>query len=221
MSTTALERVQAAAGRLKVFPLPSLVLFPGTAVPLHIFEPRYRAMVKDAIATDGVFALAQVPAVGVAELPGSPPLRPILSVGVISLHEERPDGRYDLMLTGVCRARLIAEHPQDKLYREVQAELLTDGPTAQDTELTLRRAVLELAARLPEKAAEQFVKAASRTKGGGLADVVAATLVNNVARRVELLDELDCQKRLGEVLREVTAVIARMKAPPPPGGFLN
>src|SRR6185436_6144963 len=107
-----LERVQAAAGRLKVFPLPSLVLFPGTAVPLHIFEPRYRAMVRDALAGDGVFALAQVPAAAISELPGSPPLRSMLSVGVISLHEERPDGRYDLMLTGVCRARLIAEHPQ-------------------------------------------------------------------------------------------------------------
>ncbi len=217
-----LERCRAAAGRLKVFPLPSLVLFPGTAVPLHIFEPRYRAMVKDAIDGDGVFALAQVPAAGIAELAGDPPLLPILSAGVISLHEELPDGRYNLMLTGVCRARVIAEHPKDKLYREVQAEMLPDDEgTPADSELALRRAVLELAARLPTKAAENFVKVASRAKGGGLADVVAATLVNNVNRRVELLDELDSERRLAEVLKEVTAVIARMKAPPNPGGYLN
>src|SRR4051812_31386635 len=208
-----LERVQAAAGRLKVFPLPSLVLFPGTAVPLHIFEERYRAMVRDALATDGVFALAQVPAPSLGELEGDPPLHPMLSAGVISLHDELPDGRFNLMLTGVCRARLIAEHPKDKAYREVQAEMLPDVGEGSDTELSLRRAVLELATRLPEKAAENFVKVASRAKGGGLADVVAATLVNNVARRVELLDQLDCQRRLGEVLNEVTAVIARMKAP--------
>jgi hypothetical protein len=81
--------------------------------------------------------------------------------------------------------------------------------------------VLELATRLPGKAAEDFVKVASRAKGGGLADVVAATLVNNVTRRVELLDELDCERRLGEVMKEVTAVIARMKAPVKPGGYLN
>ena len=87
--------------------------------------------------------------------------------------------------------------------------------------VSLRRAVLELATRLPQKAAENFVKVASRAKGGALADVVAATLVNNVARRVALLDELDCERRLAEVLNEVTAVIARMKAPPPPGGYLN
>ncbi len=219
---TPLERVQAAAGRLKVFPLPSLVLFPGTAVPLHIFEPRYRAMVKDALDGDGVFALAQVPQASLHELDGSPPLHPIVSAGVISLNEQLPDGRYNLMLTGVCRARIIAEHPKDKLYREVQAEMLPDDETAAaDAELSLRRAVLELATRLPQKAAENFVKVASRAKGGGLADVVAATLVNNVARRVELLDELDAGRRLGEVLKEVTAVIARMKAPPAPGGYLN
>lgn len=217
-----LERCLAAAGRLKVFPLPSLVLFPGTAVPLHIFEPRYRALVRDAIAHDGVLALAQVPAAAVADLANDPPLHAMLSTGIISLHEELPDGRFNLMLTGVCRARLIAEHAKEKGYREVQAEMLPDAelPTA-DSELQLRRAVLELATRLPQKAAENFVKVASRAKGGGLADVVAATLVNNVNRRVELLDELNPERRLSEVMKEVTAVIARMKAPAVPGGYLN
>jgi Lon protease-like protein len=216
-----LERAQAAAGRLKVFPLPSLVLFPGTAVPLHIFEPRYRAMVRDAIGGDGVFALAQIPSASAADLDLDPPLHPILSVGIISLHDALPDGRFNLVLTGVCRAKLLAEHAKEKPYREVQAEMLPDATPTSETELQLRRAVLELAARLPQKAAENFVKVASRAKGGGLADVVAATLVNNVARRIELLDQLDCERRLTEVLNEVTAVIARMKAPPTTGGYLN
>ncbi|MBK7864984.1 MAG: LON peptidase substrate-binding domain-containing protein [Archangiaceae bacterium] len=217
-----LERVQAAAGRLKVFPLPSLVLFPGTAVPLHIFEPRYRALVRDALAGDGVLALAQVPEASLGQLDGDPPLHRILSAGVVSLHEELPDGRFNLMLTGVCRARLLAEHPKDKPYREVQAEMLPDPELASDDgELSLKRAVLELAARLPEKAAETFVKVASRARGGALADVVAATLVNNVAQRLALLDELDGERRLAEVLKAVTAAIARMKAPPNPGGYLN
>jgi Lon protease-like protein len=218
---TPLERVAAAAGRLKVFPLPSLVLFPGTAAPLHIFEPRYRAMVKDAIDSDGVFALAQVPIYAVPELAGTPPLHPMLSAGIISLHQQLPDGRYNLVLTGVCRARVIAEHAKDKLYREVQAELLPDSETTCETEVALRRALLEVAARLPEKASGPFVKVASRAKGGALADVVAATLVNNVPRRLELLDELDVDKRLSEVLKEVTALIARLRAPPPAGGYLN
>jgi Lon protease-like protein len=218
---TPLERVQAASGRLKVFPLPSLVLFPGTVAPLHIFEPRYQAMVKDALASDGVFALAQVPPIAVSELSGNPRLHPMLSAGIISLHQQLPDGRYNLVLTGVCRARVIAELPMDKLYREVQAEPLPDVEGSAEPELNLRRAVLEVAARLPEKASEPFVKTASRAKGGGLADVVAATIVNNVPRRLELLDELDVDRRLQEVLKEVTALIARLRAPPPAGGYLN
>lgn len=204
-----------------VFPLPGVVLLPAQRMPLHIFEPRYRALVRDALATDSVFALAQVPVSGMNDIMGDPALLPILSVGVISLHDELADGRFNLMLTGVCRARLVAEHAKEKDYREVQAELLPDAPCAAEPELTLRRGVLELAARLPEKAAENFVKVASRAKGGGLADVVAATLVNNVSRRLELLEELDPERRLNAVLNEVTAVIARLKAPPNPGGFLN
>ena len=55
----ALEKVKAAAGRLKVFPLPSAVLLPGGIMPLHVFEPRYKAMLKDAMDSDSVFAMAQ------------------------------------------------------------------------------------------------------------------------------------------------------------------
>ena len=218
---TPLERVQAAAGRLKVFPLPSLVLFPGTACPLHIFEPRYRDLVKDALASDQVFALAQVPRAALGDLPRAPPLKPVMSAGVISLHQALPDGRYNLVLTGVCRARMIAEHPMDKLYREVQAEMLPDPEQSCEMEHALRRAVVELATRLPERASAPFVKVASRAKGGGLADVVAATLVNDIVRRIELLDELDIQKRLHDVLNDVSQLLGRLDATPTPGGYLN
>jgi hypothetical protein len=80
--------------------------------------------------------------------------------------------------------------------------------------------VLELSAKLPGKVADTFVKVASRAKGGALADVVAATLVNTVDRRRELLEELDAERRVRQVLMEVTQVIARMKTPPP-GQYMN
>jgi Lon protease-like protein len=102
----ALERVKAAAGRLKVFPLPSAVLLPGGIMPLHIFEPRYRAMLKDAMDTDSVFAMAQVVPGQERELAGKPELDAMLCVGVVSVHESLEDGRSNLVLTGVCRARI-------------------------------------------------------------------------------------------------------------------
>ena len=81
MSGSALERIRQAAKRLKVFPLPSVVLFPGSAAPLHIFEPRYRQMVKDALESDGVFALGQLQEGWERDYLGRPPLMPILCAG--------------------------------------------------------------------------------------------------------------------------------------------
>ena len=58
--TTTLDAARGAVKRLKVFPLPPVVLLPGSAAPLHIFEPRYRELVKAALESDGIFAMAQV-----------------------------------------------------------------------------------------------------------------------------------------------------------------
>lgn len=220
-SQSPLERVLAAAPRLKVFPLPSVVLFPGTAVPLHIFEPRYRQMVSDAYESDGVFAMANVPAHAVPQLQGAPTLHPMLCVGVISLLDQMPDGRSNLVLTGVTRAKVTAEHERLKLYREVQAEVLHDGPGDADLEAQLQRAVLELSARIPPKASEQLVKVCSRLKGGALADVVAATVVSEVPERLALLDELNVDNRLKAVLREVSGLLARLEQSKKSGGYVN
>jgi Lon protease-like protein len=220
--TEALEKVRGALGRLKVFPLPSVVVFPGTAMPLHIFEQRYRDMVRDAVASDGVFALANVTLAGDPRPGGKPALKPILCVGTIAMHESMPDGRYNLVLAGAVRARVLREHDQTHLYREVEAELLMDPPYAGSLDIQLQRAVLDLTARLPPEVASQVAKVASRAKGGPLADVVASTIVSDLERRQELLEELDPGQRLDAVLGEVSLLLARMQKPPTPGaGFLN
>ena len=74
---TELERVRAASPALKVFPLPSVVLFPETVQPLHIFEPRYRELVKTALAGDKVLVLAQLQSGWEPDYHGRPPLKPI------------------------------------------------------------------------------------------------------------------------------------------------
>lgn len=218
----ALEKVRRALPRLKVFPLPSVVLFPGTAIPLHLFEPRYRDLVRDAIASDGVFAMANVVLAGDPRPGGKPALRPIVCVGTIAMHEAMPDGRYNVVLAGAVRARVLREHEQTKLYREVEAELLMDPPYAGPLDVQLQRAVLDLTARLPPEVASQVAKVAARSRGGPLADVVASTIVNDLERRQELLEELDPGARLEAVLSEVSLLLARMQKPPMPGtGFLN
>lgn len=219
MSET-LERARLGVRRLKVFPLPPVVLLPGAAVPLHIFEPRYRAMVKDALAGDGLFALAQVMPGQEALLEGSPALEEMLCIGAVTMQEELPDGRFNLVLVGVARARLKKELPQVHPYREVEAELIEDQPVAPEADESLRRAVVELVARVPPTVGQRIAQVASRVSGGQLADVVASTFMQDPASRFDVLCETDVQVRIDQVTEELLTLVGGLK-PHKPTGLMN
>lgn len=203
-------RVEKAARLLKVFPLPSAVLFPSTALPLHIFEPRYRAMVNDAIEGDKVIALADLRPGWEHDYAGRPPLQPIGCAGVLGWHEQLADGRFEIVLQGVMRFRVLEELPPTHLYREVRAELLPDPEYHGPLEELVRQAVLEIAGHIPDAESESLVQLAARAKGGALADVVAGTLISDVERRKMLLNELDPAARLSAVLDDLGELIARI-----------
>jgi Lon protease-like protein len=219
MSDT-LDKAKAAARRLKVFPLPSVVLLPGTAAPLHIFEPRYRALVKDALADDGMVALAQVMPGQEALLAGAPQLEEMLCIGLIGMNELLEDGRYNLVLVGIARARLRHEFPLTHLYREVEAELVEDEVLEPEGDVSLRRAVVELVARLPTQVGQRVAQVASRVSGGALADVVASTFMQDPARRFEVLNETDVRLRMEIVTEELLMLVGHLK-PRKPDGLMN
>ncbi len=217
---TALRPVVArACRRLKVFPLPEAVVLPGTPTPLHIFEPRYRAMVADALASDRVIAVASVqegsePAgEGAADVP--PLLHPVAGVGLIEAEERLPDGRYHLVLRGVARVRLREELTLGKPYREFEAELLDDvypagGVTTLEARRSaLRECTLRLAKVLPaESGAPRLAEIAARLESPSqLADVIAAAVVSDHADRLKVMSELDVGKRLDLVTGEVAGVV--------------
>lgn len=219
MSDT-LDKVRAAVKRLKVFPLPSVVLLPGSAAPLHIFEPRYRAMVKAALETDGLFAMAQVMPGQETLVAGKPQLEEMVCVGLIGMNEALEDGRYNLVLVGVARARLRAELPGSQPYREFEAELLEDEEVEPEVDVNLRRAVVELVARLPTQVGQRVAQVASRVSGGSLADVVASTVMQDPARRFEVLNEVDVRQRIEIVTEELLMLVGHLK-PRKPEGLMN
>lgn len=107
------------------FPLAAVSLVPHGVVQLHIFEPRYRQMVSDALDEAGQIAMAVFD--GEAwqeEYHGAPPVRPMMCVGQIVAHEALADGRFNIALQGVCRARVVAELPpaEDRMYRMAMLE---------------------------------------------------------------------------------------------------
>lgn len=107
--------------RLSIFPLPGAVLFPGLQLPLHIFEPRYRAMVSDSLARDRRIAMIQ------PQTPGEgAPLYAIGCVGRIGEVEALDDGRFNIVLEGEHRFRILRELDVTTPFRQVEAELLPD-----------------------------------------------------------------------------------------------
>ena len=129
-----------ATTRLSVFPLPGALLFPGMHLPLHIFEPRYRALVSDAMARDRRIGMVQPRGPG-----DPPPLFDIGCVGRIADVEALEDGRYNLILEGLSLFRIVRELDVTTQFRQVEAILL---PVTPDETLSLgRRSSLEIESR--------------------------------------------------------------------------
>jgi len=119
---------------LPLFPLPSVVLFPNVFLPLHIFEPRYREMVADAVASDRTIGMALLRPGWEHDYEGRPAVYPIGCSGVITHAERLADGRYNIVLRGVERFRIVSEQ-HDRSYRVAIVEPLRDGvPSADDRE---------------------------------------------------------------------------------------
>jgi Lon protease-like protein len=131
-------------GTARLFPLPNLVVYPHVVQGLHLFEPRYRQLAADSIAADGLFAMASydLDAESKAEFP--PPLRPWICLGHIDQHEKLPDGRYQMRLRGLARAKIVAELDSDRLYRIAKVELIpADRPDDLPALVRARRMLAE------------------------------------------------------------------------------
>lgn len=109
--------MEAALLRVPVFPLAGALLFPRAQLPLHIFEPRYRAMIRDALASDRLIAMIQPKD---AEEP--PALFEIGCLGRIGACDELDDGRFNIVLEGLSRFRVAREADVDTPYRQIDAD---------------------------------------------------------------------------------------------------
>ena len=109
------------ATRLPIFPLAGAILFPGLQLPLHIFEPRYRALVSDALVKDRRIGMIQP-----QTATEGAPLFAIGCVGKIDEVEALDDGRYNIVLEGEARFRLLRELDVTTPYRQVEGELLPE-----------------------------------------------------------------------------------------------
>lgn len=116
-----------------IFPIPDHVFLPGAASPYHVFEPRYREMVRDLIGLPRESRWLAIPCIKgpVAEAAprGAPPIREIATIGRLAAHRELPDGRFQVVVEGYGRCRLD-EVSTDRLYRKARVFALEDEPSS-------------------------------------------------------------------------------------------
>lgn len=188
-----------------VFPLPNVFLFPGSLMPLHIFEPRYKQMIEDLLDRPGRLVMGTI-LDGLEREDGEPQLFECGGLGEIVRHERLPEGRFLIWLLGQARVR-IEEVPSDRLYRRVAIEELEDVPPPFDAEAELRekvqRAVL---ARAPE-----FVNLPEEVPLGHLTDLLLQRLQLPQSTMRTLYAEMDLTARACGALLEHD----RREIPPP------
>jgi uncharacterized protein len=195
---------------LPLFPLPNVVLFPNVFLPLHIFEPRYRAMTADALASDRMIGMVLLRPGWERDYEGRPPIYPIGCSGVITHVERLPDGRYSLVLRGLDRFRIVEE--DDALaYRRAIVEAVPERPLSTDD----RQLVHDFRAKL-ETILARHVRAVEAKIPATMAD---EDLVNALAQYLDLeplekqalLEEPDIRTRAASLveLLEMKLMMAR------------
>jgi len=188
------------SGLVRLFPLPNVALFPHVLLPLHIFEPRYIAMVESALEGDGLIAMAQPNPGSQSADDESPELFPVICVGRIVHHVRLEDGRYNLVLQGTRRARILEELPLDEPYRQAQVELLEEfeGELSGQIEAGLRTELLNRFRQLfPRLKLEHDLNHVfeSDIPLSILCDVFAYSLQLDTIASQELLAEADVERR--------------------------
>jgi Lon protease-like protein len=185
---------------LPIFPLPDVTFFPNTLLPLHVFEPRYRAMVMDVLARDRRLAVVKLkPGFDETTYLGKPAVHPVAGAGEIVSWERLATGRYNILLKGEWRVRIESERPSDTLYRIVTAQKLEDVAPTTDVAAAVARirgACGRLLRALDRPPDLLDTALAEGQPSGVIADRVAAAVVPDPALRQELLETLDVGRRL-------------------------
>ena len=193
---------------IPIFPLQDVMLFPNISRPLHIFEPRYRAMVADALKGDRIIGMVLLRPGYEADYEGRPPVYPIGCAGVITDVEQLPDGRYVIVLRGLVKFRVDSED-QSRPYRLARVEAIPEAPNDEER-AALRQRRQRLAALLAAS-----VPPGTEPPPPALPD---EDLVNALAQHLDLdpIDRQELLERKGPLARSEALIdLLETKVMPP------
>lgn len=201
-----------------VMTLPKVALFPQALLPLHIFEPRYRRMLRDVLAHDRLFAVAGLNEQLVGEPDQFEPPHLIASVGIIRACQENADGTSNLLLQGLCRVEFL-EILADEPYRRVRIRALPSTPATADTDaveaVRLRKVLTRLLVLKQKLGAPMPTEITAFLKNvedpETFVDLAAFSLCDSARFKQKLLETLDLRTRLGLFARRLRDDINALK----------
>jgi uncharacterized protein len=219
------------SGTAPVFPLPNVVLFPHQGLPLRIFEPRYRAMMADALRGERLIALSLLKPGWENNYDGRPDMHEMVCIGRITAEERMPSGEYNLVLAGVHRAVIEEELVSDTAYRVARLEPFRDFYAAEplvDRDARRRELLTNFRRLFVEVRTDALFAQVLEADVplGVLCDLLTAALPIAVELKQQVLDELDVDLRSDLVLARIVELqnAARDGKPPrkyPPEFSLN
>lgn len=199
-------------GVVRLFPLPGLVFYPHTVQALHIFEPRYRQMTADAIATDQLISIVMLGDDWDKNYDTKPSIQEFACVGKIIAQEQLHDGRYNLLLQGIARIQILEELPTEKLYRVARVKILTDFIPEDLSEIMRLRTLLAdtMIPKFHDEAIRKHVTGMfqGETPLGQLCDVLSYALPMPPIHKQQLLETTNVLDRARLLLAGFQALIA-------------
>lgn len=194
-------------GKVRLFPLPNLVMFPHVLQPLHVFEPRYRALLEEALDDDRLIAMAVLSPGWEKNYEGKPKLRPTACLGRVLTHQRVEGDRYNILLAGLRRVRILQELPAEKLFREAEVELLEDAYPADfasqrpDAQHRLLAQFRRLLPNMPEVHQQLEELLCTDVSLGMLTDLISYTMQLPIDTKERLLREANVDRRCDMLLK--------------------
>lgn len=201
---------------LPIFPLPRVVLFPRTRIPLHIFEPRYRKMVADCLNKDRRLGIVQLRHGGRRDSTDeSPPIFRVLTIGRIVFERKLEDGKYDILVEGHERARILSEvlHQPYRIAKQQSLQEYIDPNSPRELQHASSE-MLQLLRELGEKypRARKTLKSilSAYTHPGIIADLIAYQFVSQPYDQQCILEELNVIRRVQLVTVQLNMLLTQL-----------
>ncbi len=194
------------SGLVPLFPLSSVVFFPNTLLPLHIFEPRYREMVNNSLESEKIIGMALLKPGWECDYYGNPEVYDVIGMGRIVSSETLDDGKLNIFLYGLKRAKII-EIVNDLPYRLARVSLLDSVHNSSDEQL--RGKIDELIQTwnlyLDDKQKSHRIDVNTKLPLENLTDALANLIFPNVFDKQKVLEEVDVQKRAQIIIDDLNS----------------